>query len=156
MRRDLLRQMTWEDVLEIVCETEAVFDEEVQDGRNPNETFQSPKSYYTEVIRRLRNKYNAVPNPSERFAEVRDVAERATGTKLGLSRGRSDVLVRYFISHQMKREGYSLSEIGRAMGRDHATILGHIRKLDWMLAQPRAYRDEIDKYKKFIEALGDG
>lgn len=154
MRRDLLRQMTWEDVLEIVCETEAVFDEEVQDGRNPNETFQSPKSYYTEVIRRLRNKYRILPPIEERYPIVLKAAEQATSWFLTESRERENTLIRAFVSYHLHEEGYSYSEIGKMMKRDHSTITHLAYKMRDMLSLPNAYKWEVQQFRRFEELCG--
>lgn len=155
MMRDLLKQMTWEDIGEIL---QLRIDVE-QEFHNRN--YSEIESWATqsnpiekEVLRRLRDKYDAIPNPSERFAEIKEAAERATGTRLGKSRERWNMLVRCFISRQMRREGYSLSEIGKAMGRDHASIVNQTRKLEWMLSHPKAYMDEADKYERFLNELG--
>lgn len=153
MNKSILRNMTWEDVLEIVCATEAVFDDEVQEGRNPNDTFQSPQTYYTEVLRRLRGQ-NGVPPPiEETFPKVLQAAEQATSWMLTDSRERENTLIRSFVAYKLHEIGYSYSEIGKMLKRDHSTITNLVHRVRDMLSLPNAYKWEVQQFKRFEEML---
>lgn len=153
MRRDLLKQMTWEDVVEIVNEADAVFDGEVQNGRNPNETFQSPQSYYSEVLRRLREKYGILPPIEERYKVVLQAAEQATSWMLTDSRERENTLIRSFVAYKLREEGYLYSDIGKMLRRDHSTITHLANKMRDMLSVAYAYKWEVQQFKRFEEML---
>lgn len=57
---------------------------------------------------------------------------------------------RSMIALQMSREGYSLSSIGRCMGRDHSTMSYHINSM-WNIINSRlsCHRDTIELYSTF-------
>ena len=60
-----------------------------------------------------------------RFRMLVPFAESALGVSyspLPMSRRREDVMVRWFVAKQMAEEGYSHSEIGRAMLRNHSSV----------------------------------
>lgn len=153
MKPSILRNLTWEDILEIAIETEAVFDDEVQEGRNPNETFQSPETYYKEVLRRLRGQ-NGIPPPIEgRFPKVLRTAEQATSWMLTDTRERENTLIRSFVAYKLHNEGYSCTEIGKIMKRDHSTITNLVHRMRDMLSLPNAYKWEVQQFKRFEEML---
>lgn len=59
-----------------------------------------------------------------RYSRLVPIAENACDWEMDADRKRDgDVLVRAFVAKQMVSEGFSLNSIGRAMGRDHATVL---------------------------------
>ena len=151
MRQELLKAMTWQDLVEIVEETESVFDDEIYDGKNPNETFTTPESYYKEVMRRLRDKYKSVMPIVERYPVVLEAAQQATGTILSNSRSRENTFVRCLVAHKLHTEGYSYHEIGKMMKRDHSTITHLFFNMADMLSVPEAYKEEIERYREFIE-----
>ena len=151
MNSTVLRHLTWEDLVEIVTEADAVFDGEVQAGRNPNESFPTPDSYYNEVIRRLRERHNVAPPVSDRYPAVLRAAESATGRKLTRTRESGNAVIRAFISYRLRREGYTYDEIAKQMGRDHATVVYLDRKMRDMLSIPAAYQNETNQFKKFEE-----
>ena len=153
MRQDLLKQMTWEDLVEIINEADAVFDVEVQGGRNPNETFESPQSYYTEVLRRLREKYGILPPIEERYPDVLKAAEQATSWMLTDSRERENTLIRSFVAYKLREEGYLYSDIGKMLRRDHSTITHLANRMRDMLSLPNAYKWEVQQFKRFEEML---
>lgn len=153
MKPSILRNLTWEDILEIVIETEAVFDDEVQEGRNPNETFQSPETYYKEVLRRLRGQNDVPPPIEERYPTVLQAAEQATSWMLTDSRERENTLIRQFVAYKLHGEGYSYTEIGKIMHRDHSTITHLAYRMRDMLSLPNAYKWEVQQFKRFEEIL---
>lgn len=153
MRRDLLKQMTWEDVVEIIEETESLFDGEVQMGFDPNVVYTSPEAYYNEVLRRLREKYGILPPVEERFPVVLKAAEQATSWMLTDSRERENTLIRSFVAYKLREEGYSYADIGKMMKRDHSTITHLANRMRDMLSLPNAYKWEVQQYKRFEEML---
>ncbi len=155
MNTNVLRQMSWNDIVEIVNETEAVFDGEVQEGRNPNEVFTSPESYYREVLRRLRERYGILPPIEERYPVVLKAAESAVSWFLTDTRERENSLIRCFVAYRLCEEGYLQSEIGKMMKRDHSTVSILANKMRDMLSVPAAYKWEIQQFKRF-EGLCNG
>ena len=141
MRPDLLRLMTWADIDEIVTEYSAV-----------GESEQSDENYCCEVLRRLRVKNSLLPPVSDRFATVLAAAQVATGWLLTSTRERGNTRIRSFVAFKLHSEGYSYSEIGKLIGRDHSTVTYLDNKVKDMLSVPGAYKNEIVLYRKF-EAL---
>jgi len=153
MKKELLQKMTYQDIIELVEAVEAVFDDEIYAGRNPNEMFPTPEAYYTEVLRRLRKENDCPPPLSERYPIVLDAAEKATGRKLTNGRTSDDTIIRAFVSYKLHGEGYSYPQIGSFMRRDHATINLLSFKMRDMFSVPNAYKDEIAMYNTFIGLL---
>lgn len=52
-----------------------------------------------------------------------------------------------------RREGYSQHCIGAFLGRDHSTVCHAEKQVKDFFALPEVYRDEINLYNKFVEAL---
>lgn len=82
------------------------------------------------------------PEEQERAAELRVLIARSArhlGFSLEILRGRSrarqHVDARMAVSLEARDAGYSLSEIGRALHRDHTTILALLRKHDAEVAR---------------------
>lgn len=89
-----------------------------------------------------------------RARAVIQAAQEAVGKKMAKTRRAEDVLIRMFASDRLRREGYSYEEIGRVLGRDHATIIHYVgKKMSDILALPNIYRDEIKMYNKMNELL---
>lgn len=151
MNANLLRQLVWEDLAEIVAETGAV----LNGGGDPNESFPTPDSFYTEVLRRIRERHNVAPPVSDRYPAVLRAAESATGRKLTRTRESGNAIIRAFISYRLRREGYTYDEIARQMGRDHATVVYLDRKMRDMLSIPPAYQKEVEQFSEFSR-LCDG
>ena len=155
MNTNVLRQMSWVDIVEIVEATELLFDGEVEEGRNPNVVFPSPKAYYSEVLRRLREKYGILPPIEERYPIVLKAAESAVSWFLTDSRERENTLIRCFVAYRLRADGYICSEIGKIMHRDHSTVSILANKMRDMLSVPKAYRWEIQLFERF-EGLCNG
>lgn len=129
--------MTWEDIREIFT----VFQQTI--GTEPS------NRYYKDVIRILRGK-NGIPPPiEETYPIILSYAELACGQKLIDTRERENSLIRCFVSYKMHNIGYSYSEIGKMMKRDHSTITHLANRMRDMLSVPYAYRAEIVMYEKF-------
>ena len=60
---------------------------------------------------------------------------------------------RIIVSNQLRKEGYSLSEIGRAIGKDHCTVSYYLIKMDDALKNPVFYGLELKVYREFLQRL---
>ena len=140
MRQYLLKQMTWENIKEISDMIDSLIVPFDDDEKTEDEVF------YTEVLRQLRGQ-NGVPPPiEERFGFVLSCAEIACGQKLGDSRERENTLIRCFVAYELHNEGYSYSEIGKIMKRDHSTITHLAHRMSDMLSVPAYYKREIELF----------
>lgn len=149
MNTEILRLLTWEDVLEIVNEIESVFDE------GDEETTKSPEAYYNRVLKRLREKNKVLLPLDERYRTVLFAAERATGYNLTSTREAVNSLIRSIVAYQLVKEGYHYSEIGKVMQRNHSTISHYIKKVKNMLSVPNSYKREMDIFNEFVRLVGD-
>ena len=149
MRTDILKWLTWEDLVEIVRESDAVFDDEIYAHRNPDETYPTAEAYYREVLRRLRMRYGSLPPINEVYPSVLEMAEEAAGWRLTDGRCRENTLIHCLVTYKLHNDGYSYGEIGKMMNRDHSTITHYYLKMRDMLSVPYAYRWEIEVYKRF-------
>ena len=141
MNKSILRNLTWEDVKEIV-------------NTALNTPFYAPTpedECYKEVLRILRGK-NGVPPPiEERYPAVLRAAEQATSWMLTDSRERENSLIRSFVAYKLHGDGYSFSEIGKMLKRDHSTIAHLVYRMRDMLSVPGAYKWELQQFKRFEE-----
>ena len=79
--------------------------------------------------------------------------EAILGRSLNNSRKREDVAGRMCIAYQLRTDGYSTSEIGKMVGRDHATILYLCKQMEVCIAYPTSYRSEYDMWEEFHNML---
>ena len=155
MNTEVLSIITWEDLEEFFKETNMVMIERsiMQDFYPP--FFETREQTFSEVLRRLREKYQCITPLQERYAKVLRAAETAVGKKLSKERGTGNTTIRCFVSYQLHQEGYSYHAIGRAMRRDHSTITHHCRVMEDMLSVPEAYKGEMAAYYIFLELLAE-
>lgn len=151
MRQQLLDQLTWEDVKEIVMVSDKLIDVDVMEGL-PS-CCDTEEGYYSEVLSRLREKNDCRPPCSERYQLLLSKAEEAVGRKLTSERSSDNTLIRSFVAYQMRKDGYSNSEIGRKMGRDHSSVTHLVRKFNDMLSVPAAYASEMEMFRDFEESI---
>lgn len=71
------------------------------------------------------------------------------------SRDAKTVLIREIAAWRMMDEGYSISDIGRAMGKDHATVSYYARMRKDAVAIPMAFREHLTMYGKLVLALNE-
>ena len=143
MRKPLLKQITWEEVKEISDMIDSLIVPFDDDEKTKDEVF------YTEVLRRLRGQ-NGVPPPiEERYPGVLACAEIACGQALTDSRERENTQIRQFVAYRLHNEGYSYSEIGKMLKRDHSTVTNLVHRVRDMLSVPYAYREEVALYQEF-------
>lgn len=144
MRKSLLKQLTWEDIKEIV---ETALSTPFN-GPTPED------DCYKEILRILRNENEVPPPIEERFPFILSCAELACGQALDESRDKDNTLIRCFVAYRLHKDGYSYSEIGKMMKRDHSTITHLSHRMRDMLSIPYAYKSEVAKYKEFEQNCG--
>lgn len=142
MNKSILRNLTWEDINEIVV---AVY-------RIPTCDMDA-EHYYKSVLAYLRNENNIPPPIEETYPKVLQAAEQATSWMLTDSRERENTLIRSFVAYKLHKDGYSYAEIGKIMKRDHSTITHLANRMRDMLSLPNAYKWEVQQYKRFEEML---
>ena len=150
MKPSVLRNLTWEEVKEVVNMADAII---TPASREFPVCWANEEDYYKEILRKLRGQ-NGVPPPiEERYPLVLRAAEQATSWMLTDSRERENTLIRQFVAYKMHGDGYSYSEIGKMMKRDHSTITNLVHRMRDMLSLPNAYKWEVQQYKRFEEML---
>jgi len=107
----------------------------------------------SDVLPILRERYGCKPPSVERYEIVLRAAESACGWRLGPERNAANTLIRCLVSRRMKEEGYSYSEIAHLMGRDHSSIVYHVKRMDNILSVPEAYKKEMAMWKEFERIL---
>lgn len=90
---------------------------------------------------------------SDRYLYVLSVAESVLGWKLTPQRSAHNTLIRAFVAYRLHGEGYSTTNIGGYMGRNHSSVLHLIRRMEDILSLPGVYREETTKYKDFESML---
>ena len=60
---------------------------------------------------------------------------------------------RTFVAYQMLIEGYSVSEIGRQMNKDHTTIIHLRKKMEDVFDLPQAYQDILPIWEQFQKRI---
>ena len=143
MTQGVLLVMTWEDIRDI---TSAVYEV-------PPTKATTAEQYFKNILKHLRESKNVLPPIEERYPGILACAELVCGQKLAKSRDRGNTVIRCFVAHKLRREGYSYSEIGKMMHRDHSSITNLVHRMSDMLSLPNAYKREVEMYKRFEEML---
>lgn len=139
MMQKILRWMTWEDIRDI---TTAVH--EMPQGKAT-----TAEEYYRAILRHLRQEKNVLPPVDERYPGVLACAEITCGSPLTDTRDAGNTLIRSFVAYRLHGEGFSFSEIGRMMRRDHSTVAHLVYRMRDMLSLPNAYKQEVRLYEEF-------
>lgn len=107
------------------------------------------------VIREI-DRIEKLEGAAQRFATLLAIAESVTGLRNDPKRRDSQsVLLRTIIVWRMIDEGYSYTDIGRAMGKDHSTVSYYARMRKDAVAIPMAFREHLTMYGKLVLALND-
>ena len=69
------------------------------------------------------------------------------------NRDAGDVWARTMVVYQMILEGYSITEIGRQLLKDHSTIIHLRKKMEDALSLPQAYQDILPIWEQFKQRL---
>lgn len=94
-----------------------------------------------------------VISPAERYQVLLGFSEAVWGKKLTASKSGDDVRIRMFVSNKMREEGFSYSDIGRAMGRSYCAIISHVKRMGDMFDEPIFYALELRKYAQFVDMV---
>jgi len=107
------------------------------------------------VIREI-DRIEKMEGVTQRWDTVLFTAIRVTGKPYTTgSRDAQTVLVREIAAWRMMDEGYSITDIGRAMGKDHSTVSYYARMRKDAVAIPMAFREHLTMYGKLVLALND-
>ena len=90
-----------------------------------------------------------------RLERYKGYIEAILGRSLNDSRKREDVAGRMCIAYQLRADGYSTNEIGKLVGRDHATILYLCKQMEVCIKYPNSYRSESDMWEEFQSMLNN-
>lgn len=71
------------------------------------------------------------------------------------TRSYHSVLIRRFVACKMRDEYYTIMEIARVVGVNHATVSHYLQQMRNCFDEPIFYAREIDLYFKFIEYVRD-
>ena len=89
-----------------------------------------------------------------RYTVLANAAEKAVGQEMLINRQtRADVMVRTMVAHKLRQEGFSLTTIGKAIGRSHSTVLLLIRQMDGIIASPIYFAPEMERYNRFLDNI---
>ena len=107
------------------------------------------------VIREI-DRIEKLEGAAQRFATLLAIAESVTGLRNDPKRRDSQsVLLRTIIVWRMIDEGYSYTDIGMAMGKDHSTVSYFARMRKDAVSIPMAFREHLTMYGKLVLALND-
>lgn len=107
------------------------------------------------VIREI-DRIEKLEGAAQRFATLLAIAESVTGLRNDPKRRDSQsVLLRTIIVWRMIDEGYSYTDIGRAMGKDHSTVSYFARMRKDAVSIPMAFREHLTMYGKLVLALNE-
>ena len=145
MNTTILSLMTWEDLKELTDNTEEIYGERLfEDG------FAMDEGFYREVLARMRKEYNCRPPCVERYEFVLRAAESAVGRKLTEERDATNTIIRCFVAHRMRVDGYTFGEIAHLMDRDHSSVIYLVRRMSGMLSVPSSYKKEMTMFGEFV------
>lgn len=135
MRPEILKILTLDDITEII------------------------DTYYLvgnldEVIPGLLERNGCPPSIGLRFPVVMSAAEQATGRRLSRERSKDNTTFRALVAYKLREEGYTYSDIGKMLQRDHSTVMHLCNIMRDMLSVPMAYQDEMKMYREFERLLG--
>lgn len=70
-----------------------------------------------------------------------------------MSRHKNVLWGRNFLAYKAKMEGFSLSQIGKVIGRDHSTALFAVRRAEYAINNPNMYSDVLKTWENFQKQL---
>lgn len=91
----------------------------------------------------------------ERYAVLLPIAEEVVGQKMTSCRFAPNVMIRRFVAYRMRKEGYHIQDIARAMGMHHSTIIHYSHQMQDCFDEPIFYAGEIALYMRFSEYVED-
>lgn len=141
MRQELLKILTSDDIQEILDAGELLR----QNNQEPTAR---------DMLRHLLEKNKCPPSIGERFPFILACAEIAAGRRLSRERSKENTTLRAMVSHRLRLEGYTYSEIGKMIQRDHSTVMHLCGVMRDMLSVPNAYREEMEIWGEFERLAG--
>jgi len=148
MKLSVLTLLTWDEVQEIFTEVLLVNEEHSRPFAES-----ASEENCKDSLRRLRERYECLAPIAERYAEVLAAAEEAVGVKMNPGRNATTTTVRSFVAYKLHKEGYSYTDIGRMMGRDHSSVIHLVERKENALSVPGAYKAEAAMFVRFIKLL---
>lgn len=143
MKVDLIEKLSWQDIKEI---DEILF-------QLCSDDFCDEEEYYSKVITRLNKQNKTLPACKDRYKEILPIAESIVGEKNRRERTFELTVLRCMIASRLKEEGYTLTNIAKAMGYDHSTVIFYFKKKADFFTLPLMYEREVRWFKAFDEAL---
>ncbi len=141
MNSEILNMLTPDDIAEVLSAASSLIQE------------RGERTTMEDVLQVLLENNGQAPSIGARFPEVLRAAEQASGRRLSNARSKENTTLRAFIAYQLRSEGYSYSDIGRMLRRDHSTVMHLCGVMRDMLSVPNAYRREINMFREFEELL---
>ncbi len=116
-----------------------------------------PMEERKELAKQMLEREDALPEleAEKKMSLLLPIAEKIVGQKMGYTRGADDVKIRAFVSHYMWKGGQTVTQIGRAFGMHHSTIINYIKKVRDYFDVPVFYAKEVEEYLRFKE-IADG
>ena len=145
MQVSLINKLTWEDIRDIAT---AANNFTLEDSLNEEE-------YYSKILSSLNRQYKTLAACKERYKEILPIAEEIVGMKNRKERTFELVVLRSMVACKLREENFLITDIGRAMGYDHSTIMHLFQKKKDFFALPLMYEREVRWFKQFDEALED-
>ena len=113
-----------------------------------------PKKDRAILIKVLKQSLHEKDEGRGRFGMLYKVATSIVGNGiLTQSRDHKLVTARKIIAYTMRCEGYSLSAIGRAMNRNHASVMYMLKMWEDVKAYPDVFREDMEMYEEFNRRL---
>lgn len=127
---------------------------EIMDAVRPM-TLAAKKEIAYKVIREI-DRLEILESAEARFAAIIQTAEEVTGLRYDPERrDYCSVMLRTVTAWRMMDEGHSVSDIGRAMGKDHSSVSHYAAQRRDAKDFPAAYRSQLALYGKLVLALND-
>jgi len=104
-----------------------------------------------ELAKRIKESYK--PDAFERYDVIMYCAQMANGVQLTAERTQKNTDIRMMVAYRMHQEGYTYSEIGKLMSRDHSTVAYWNRCMREMLSLPGAFKNFMGRYEHFNRLL---
>ena len=114
-----------------------------------------PVNEQRELMLRLQSSVLKGANSRRRYETLRSAAAAAMNVDNieGGNRVHERVWARYLVSWQMRMEGYTLSEIGRCIQRDHSTVVHGIAEINNVVENPECYPAGAAAIREFIRII---
>lgn len=94
------------------------------------------------------------PSVRERYDAAARAMESVTGYPLDLhTRRRESTMERAMVAYQLISEGFSTTEVGRCLQRDHSTVIHYRNMIEDMMVYARLTPNEFTTWLKFKNAI---